>query len=183
MSVDNLSTIDPTVTEADIKIAAENLIRAAAAKHGMRFEDVPQEARDDAYNFAKASVEVQQAEAANPVYKQLEAEREAHRLTQMQLAAVKQTRVAAANDVQPVANVALIRGQLGEKTWMALTDNGRLQACGINPATVTPVEIKEAKKLFGRGIDSHYSSNAFKQDAGRYRHLKNVAIILGLQGQ
>ena len=72
---------------------------------------------------------------------------------------------------------------MGERDWFALTDNGRLQACGIAPNSVTEVEIQEAKKLFSSGSDSSYASNAFKQDAGRYRLLKNIAVILGLQGK
>jgi hypothetical protein len=183
MNIENQSTIDTTAQDAAIKVAADNLIRAAAVKNGMTLEQVPQEAKEDAYRFAKAAYEEDQARAANPVYAQLQAEREAHRLTQMQLQAVKQTRVTVGNNVQPVANVAVVRAQMGERDWYALTDNGRLQACGINPATVTTVEIQECKRLFGRGIDSAYSSNFFKQDAGRYRTLKNIAIVLGIQGQ
>jgi len=178
MTIENQSTIDPA-----IKIAADQLIRQAAQKSGIRLEDVPAEAREDAYRYAKAAYEEDQALKANPVYAQLEAERAAHKLTQAQLAAVKQTRVTVGNNVQPAANVEVVRARMGERDWYALTDNGRLQACGINPATVTPVEIQECKRLFGRGVDSAYSCNFFKQDAGRYRTLKNIAIILGIQGQ
>ena len=170
------------IEEAAIKIAADNMIRQAAAKNNMTFEQVPEQAKQDAYAYAKASIEADQALKANPLYTQLQAEREAHKLTQAQLEAVKQTRIAPNNDVKPVADVSRVRGLMGENSWMALTDNGRLAACGIPPASVTSVELTEAKKIFGRGCDSHYSSNAFKQDAGRYRHLKNIAIILGLQG-
>jgi hypothetical protein len=79
MTVENV--LDPTINETEIKIAADNLIRASAAKNGMTFEQVPEEAKRDAYNYAKAALEEKQAEAANPVYAQLQAEREAHRLT------------------------------------------------------------------------------------------------------
>lgn len=171
------------ISESSIQDAANQLIRAAAHKSGMSFEEVPQQAKDDAYAYAKASIEAEQALKSNPLYTQLQAEREAHKLTQMQLEASRQTRIAPNNDVKPVADVARVRGLMGETSWFALTDNGRLAACGIPPATVTPLEIEECKKLFGRGCDSHYASNAFKQDAGLYRHRKNIAIILGIQGK
>jgi hypothetical protein len=184
MTIENQSTIDTTAQDTAIKIAADNLIRAAAVKNGMTLEQVPQEAREDAYRFAKAAYEEDQALKSNPVYASLQAEREAHKLTRLQLEAVKQTRPTLGTNAQPSSlNPEVVRAQMGEGEWRALTDNGRLQACGINPTTVTPVEIQECKKIFGRGMDSHYSSNAFKQDSARYRHLKNIAIVLGIQGQ
>ena len=181
MSIEHQNTTSPAVNnEAAIKQAADQLIREAAAKHGMTFEQVPEEAKQDAYNFAKASVEAQQAEAANPVYAQLQAEREAHRLTQLQLDAVKQTRVSVGNNVPSGPNPEIVRAQLGEGNWRALTDNGRLQACGINPATVTTLDLQEAQRVFGRKMDSHYSANLSKQDWTRYKHLKNIAIIMSI---
>jgi len=184
MSIETFSTASPAVNnEVAIKQAADQLIRVAAEKNGMTIEQVPQEAREDAYRFAKAAYEEDQALKSNPVYAQLQAEREAHRLTKMTLEAVKQTRPTVGSNAQPSANVEVVRAQMGERDWHALTDNGRLQACGINPATVTQVEIQESKRLFGKGIDSAYSSNFFKQDSGRYRHLKSIAIVLGLQGK
>jgi hypothetical protein len=149
----------------------------------MTFEQVPQEAKDDAYRYAKAALEEKQAEAANPVYAQLQAEREAHRLTQMQLEAVKQTRVNVANDTRPALDPAIIRARMGERDWFALTDSGRLQSIGVDPASVTGVEKQQIKELFGRGCDSHYANDFFKQNAGRYRLLKNIAVVLNLQGK
>jgi hypothetical protein len=72
---------------------------------------------------------------------------------------------------------------MGEGDWRALTDDGRLRSCGIDPRNVTQLDLQEAKKVFGRGMDSHYSSNLSKQDWARYKHLKNIAIVLGIQGQ
>ena len=181
MNID--STTTPEANEAAIKTAADNLIRQAAAKNGLTFEQVPQEAKDDAYRFAKAAFDEDQAIKSNPVYAQLQAEREAHKLTQMELQAVRQSRAPVGNDTHPAIDPHVKRMQMGENQWHALTDNGRLGSCGIDPATVTDVERLEAKKLFGRQMDSHYSSNFFKQSPGRYRHLKAIAIILGIQGQ
>src|SRR5579859_6268256 len=83
------------ITAADeiaIKTAADTLIRAAAAKNGWTYEQVPIEARTDALNYARNSYIEEQARKANPVYAQLQAEREAHKLTQMQLDSLRQTR-------------------------------------------------------------------------------------------
>ena len=183
MSIENVVTSSLAVNnEVAIKQAADEMIRQAAAKIGKGFEDVPQEAREDAYRYARATLEEEQALKANPVYAQLQAEREAHRLTQMQLAAVSQTRISVGNNVKSGPNPDIVRAQLGEQNWQTLTDNGRLQACGIDPAKVTPLEIQECQKVFGRKMDSHYSSNLSKQDWARYQHLKRIAIVLGIQG-
>ena len=171
------------ITDADVDRETNRLIAAPCAKHNIHVSELPPGTVESTRQSAREMLEADAAQKANPVYQQLIAEREAHKLTQMQLQAVSQTRIAPNNDVKPVADVARVRGLMGESSWHALTDNGRLAACGIPPATVTPLEIQEAKNLFGTGSDSHYANNAFKQDAGRYRLLKNIAIILGLQGK
>lgn len=183
MTIENTETQLTAADEFAIQTTTNELIRKAASKNGMRFEDVPVEAREDALRYATNAFREEQAVKANPLYAQLQAEREAHKLTQAQLQAVKQTRVTAANNVTPVADVARVRGLMGERDWHALTDNGRLQSCGIDPASVTAVERQQCKELFGRGCDSHHANDTFKADAGRYRHLKNIAIILNLQGK
>jgi hypothetical protein len=183
MTIENANT-PAAIEEAAIRQAADQIIRTSAAKHGMTFEQVPQDAKDDAYRYAAAAYAEDQAQKVNPVYAQLQAEREAHRITQMTLDAVKQTRPAVGTNGSPSSlNPDIVRAQMGEGEWRALTDNGRLQVCGINPATVTQVEILEAKKVFGRGTDTHYAANLAKQDWTRYKHLKNLAIVLGIQGQ
>ena len=181
--IDTQNTPSPAITEAAIDNETNRIIAATCAKHGIRPSDLPPGAADDARRAAKDMLEADATTKANPLYAQLEAEREAHRLTQATLAAVKQTRIAPNNDVKPVADVARVRGLMGDRDWYALTDNGRLQSCGINPAEVTAVERQQCKELFGRGCDSHYANDFFKQNAARYRHLKNIAIILGLQGK
>jgi hypothetical protein len=180
-----IETIDPTVTNAAIDAETNRLINSTLQKHGLTLEQLNQQcpgAAEDARRTAREFVEREQEIAANPVYQQLQAEREAHKLTKMQLEAMKQTRVAVGNDVQPVADVAVVRARLGERDWYALTDNGRLQSCGIDPNKVTPLVREECKKLFGRGADSHYANDFYKSNAGQYRNLKNIAIVLGIQG-
>jgi hypothetical protein len=172
------------IEESAIKTAADTMIRAAAHKSGMTFEEVPEQAKQDAYNHVKASMEAEQAEKSNPMYIQLQAERTARRQAEATLAAVTQSRTnlnTSAVRTGPDPNV--VRAQLGEDQWHMLTDNGRLQACDINPATVTPLDLSEAKKAFGRGPDTHFASNLSKQDWGRYKYLKNLSIIKNLQGQ
>lgn len=184
MSLENQNS-PATLTESDevaIRAEANRLIADAAQKGGYTVDQIPQQARNDAYSYARNAYVEERAKKANPLYAQLEAEREAHKRTKLELSAARETRIAPHNDVKPVADVARVRGLMGERDWHALTDAGRLASCGIPPATVTPVEIQEAKSLFGRGADSHFANDYFKRDAGRYRHLKNIAIILNLQG-
>jgi hypothetical protein len=183
-----MNTLDtqntPSISETDevaIRAAANQIIAAAAQKGGYSVSEIPEEAKLDALNYARNAYAEEQAQKSNPVYAQLQAEREAHRLTQLQLQAVSQTRIAPNNDVKPVADVSRVRGLMGERDWHSLTDSGRLAACGISQ--VTAVERQQCKELFGRGCDSHRASDFFKSDAGEYRRLKNIAIVMGWQGQ
>ena len=176
----------PTISENDevaIKAAANQIIADAARKGGYTVDQIPQEAKDDAYRYAKAKYIEDESLKSNPMYAQLQAEREAHRLTQMRLNVVSQTRSNTSSNVKSGPDPNVVRAQLGEGQWRALTDNGRLQVCGINPATVTPLDVQEAKKAFGRGPDTHFASNLSKQDWGRYQYLKRLAIVSNIQGQ
>jgi hypothetical protein len=169
----------------EVQTAANKLIAAAAVKAGYTFDQVPEEARQDAYRYAAAAIAEQEALKANPLYLPLEAEREQHRLTKLELSAVKQTRIGVPNnDAKPSSlEPQVVRQRMGEKDWWLLTQNGRLAACNIPPASVTEVDVQEAKRIFGRGAVSSYSNNAFKTDPVRYRHLKNLAVVLDLQGK
>src|ERR1035438_433841 len=173
MTTDNTLAIE----ESAIKIKADNMLREAAIKNGTTFADISEETKQAAYSYVKASMEAEQAEKANPLFAQLTAEREARRQAEATLAAVTQSRTnlnTSAVRTGPDPNI--IRRQLGETTWYGLTDFGRLQACGINPSTVTALDIQEAKKGFARGADTHFASNLSKQDWGRYKYLKNLSI-------
>ena len=172
------------IEESAIKQAADALIRQAAAKNGMTVEQVPEQAKQDAYNYARNAYVEEQALKSNPLWAQLEAERAAHAQTKKTLEATQQVRpqpVNGSRDTGP--DPVVVRAQMGEGNWRALTDNGRLQACNLDPNSVTQVDLTEAKRCFGRGTDTHYASNLSKQDWGRYKRLKRIAIVLGIQGQ
>lgn len=170
--------------EAQIKTAADGMIRTAAQRANMTFEDVPQYAKDDALRTAKAAFEEQKAQESNPLWKELQAEREAHALTRKTLEATQQVRpkpVNGSRDTGP--DPVVVRAQMGEGNWRALTDNGRLQACNVDPSSVTQADLTEAKRVFGRGTDTHYASDLAKRDFARYKHLKRIAVVLNIQGQ
>src|SRR5260370_35487355 len=84
--------------ESEIKTAADPMIRTAAQRANMTFEDVPQYAKDDAYRTAKSAFEEKKAQESNPLWKELQAEREAHALTKRNLEASQQVRP------QPISN-------------------------------------------------------------------------------
>jgi hypothetical protein len=100
---DTQSTTSTAVTDDAIDAETNRIIAATCVKHGIQPSDLPPGAADDARRAAKEMLQADAAQKANPLYTQLQAEREAHRLTQMTLEAVKQTRVGVANDVKPVA--------------------------------------------------------------------------------
>lgn len=182
----NLNT-QVALTESEeiaVKAAAENLVRSAALKSGKTFEEIPIEARTDAINYARTSYIEEKALKQNPLWPQLESERAAHALTKKTLEASQQVRpspVSGSRDTGPDPDV--VRARMGETNWWGLTDNGRLQVCGVNPDTLTQVDLTEAKRCFGKSTDTHYASNLAKQDWGRYKHLKRIANVLDLLGK
>ena len=169
------------VTETAVNQAAESMILANCRKHEISREDFPADRVEEARQIVRREMEAEAELKSNPLYARVQAAEEAARLAKMELAAVKQTRIAPNNDVKPVADVARVRGLMGERDWHALTDSGRLAACGISQ--VSAVERQQCKELFGRGCDSHHANDFFKSNAGEYRRLKNIAIVLGIQGQ
>ncbi|HEX4320707.1 MAG TPA: hypothetical protein VHZ52_07385 [Acidobacteriaceae bacterium] len=109
---------------------------------------------------------------------ELRAEREKLRIVEMQVAALKISHPIQ-NNAQPAISVDVARGRLGLDAWKALTDAGRLQAIGVDPNTVTDATKAEVMELFGPKSDSAKAHDAFKSNAGRYRHLKNIGICAG----
>jgi hypothetical protein len=183
MTIENTESQLTAADEFAIQTATNELIQKAATRNNMRFEDVPVEAREDALRFARNAFAEKKAIEANPVYGQLQAEREAHRLTQMRLEAVSQSKINPTSNVKVGPDPIVVRAQMGEGPYRALTDDGRLRACGINPANVTQLDRSEAKRAFGKGTDTHFASNLSKQDWARYKYLKSLAIIENYQGQ
>jgi hypothetical protein len=184
MSIDTNTTSPAAITESAVNQAAEAIIQTNCNRHGMSREQFPADGVEEARRIARQELEADAALKANPLFLQLEAERAARLQAEATLAAVSQSRANPnAQSVRTGPDPNVVRAQLGEVQWKMLSDNGRLQACGIQPSSVTPVELLEAKKLFGRGMVSSYSSNFFKQDQARYQHLKRIAVVLNIQGQ
>ena len=178
MTIENTEIQLTATDEFAIQTTTNELIRKAAAKNGMTFEDVPVEAREDAYRFAKAAFQEEKLVKANPLWEQLQAERAAHKLTQTQLDAVKFGRVNVGNDGQPAITEQIARARLGEAAWMGMTNEGRLQAIGVNPASVTANTKQECQELFGRKSSSAHASNYMKLNGKRYRELREIARVM-----
>ena len=181
---DTQTTTISATDEVAIQAAANQIIVATAAKKGLRFEDVPIEARQDALNYARNAFEEKKAQESNPLWKELQAEREAHALTRKTLEVTQQVRpnvVSNSKDNLPDPNV--IRARMQEGPWRALTNDGRLIACGLDPASITAADIAEAKRVFGKNPDTAHAVDLSKRDFARYKRLKNLAIVSGYQGQ
>jgi hypothetical protein len=183
MSIENTAVLSEA-EEASIRSEATKIIAAAAVKGGYSADQIPTEARQDALNFARRNFIEQKALKSNPLWETLEAERAAHQQTRKELEAFAQVRpqpVSNTRDNGPDPNV--VRARMGEGNWRALTDAGRLKACGVDPASVTEGEIIQARRIFGRGADTHAAVDLSKADFGRYKHLKRIAVVMGLPGQ
>jgi hypothetical protein len=176
----------PTISEADevaIKAAANQIIAATAAKNGMRFEDVPIEARQDAVNFARNAHAQQQARKSNPMFAENELLRQKLQTAEAQLFASKNARTtassAASPNTQPVGSVEISRAKLGEYQWNhVMTPNTRLQAIGVQPSEVTPAVRQEIEEVFGHKSTSARASEMHRADPLRYRRLREIGRCL-----
>jgi hypothetical protein len=173
-------------TNKAIETETNRIISATLQKHGITLDQLKQQcpgAVEDAQRVAKDGVEKAQALEANPVYAQLEAEREAHRLTQMALEASRQIRPNNTNVASPTLDPTIVRAKLGEREYWALTDDGRLAAIGVAPGTVTRVDHENIKALFGKHTSSAFASNYQKQSPTDYKRLRAIATVLDLKGK
>jgi hypothetical protein len=184
MVIENQNT--PVANEADevaIKASANQLIASAAAKIGLRFEDVPIEAREDALNYARNTYAEEQARKSNPMFAENELLRQKLEIAEAQLFASKNARTSAASatsdNAQPAVSVDLARAKLGEYQWNhVLTPNTRLQSIGVQPSEVTPAVRLEIEEVFGSKSTSARASEMFRADPARYRRLREIGRCL-----
>jgi hypothetical protein len=174
-----MSTTPTTITEAAIQRVAEAKIAGTCAQHGINRDQLKAEVVSDAYTYAKEKLTAEAERAANPYFQQLEQEREKSRLLAMQLEAVKASRVNVGNDTAPAVTADMARARLGQLEWNhKLDDNGRLQAIGVDPSTVTAATRAEIMELFGPQSSSARASDLMKANGRRYRSLKEIGKAL-----
>ena len=179
-----MSTAMPVITESAINQAAEIMIQANCNKHRIPRDQFPADGVDEARRIIRQEMEADAALKSNPLYQRLQAAEESARQARMERDAALQVRPSTGSpSTGSTKDPHVVRRQLGEQNWMGQTDNGRLLSCGVDPAKVTSIELEEAKKLFGKGSDSHYASNYMKQDSARYRYLKTIAVVLNMQAR
>jgi hypothetical protein len=176
MSVD---PVTPEATERAIRTAADKLIQAAAVKHGLSIDEIPPSARDEAYAYARQTVESDQRNQNNEYYLLWEQQKQENALLKTQLGAVRDNK-AAAVDNRVVPTLEMTRDRMGRSTWAQLNTNQRIAAIGVQPDSVDRPQLA---KLFGRNADHVYASDLMKTSPYRYRQLREVAKILDVTGK
>lgn len=173
-------TTSPALTnEVAIKAAANQMIAAAAQKGGYTIDQIPQEAKDDALAFARASFADEAKKQNDPYYRMYIEEKQAHDLTKNQLGAMSQSRDAAATSATYKAPIKMevARAQMGQQ-WFLCTDAQKVQAVGWTE----PVDRDELHRLFGAGADSHYVVDYQRSNGARYARMREVAKALSIYG-
>lgn len=175
----SLETQNSPEINAAIDAETTRIINATCEKHQIHPSQLPEGAADDARRAARDMILREEARKANPLYSELEQEREKGRLLQLQLDAVKQSRVNVGNDRRPAVTVAVARAKLGELEWVhRMTDAQRLQAIGVNPVEVTAETKQTILEIFGPHSDHRRASDLMKADSFRYRTLKEIGRAL-----
>jgi hypothetical protein len=174
----------PEGIEKAIDSEANRIISATLQKHNMTLDQLNQQcpgAVEDARNTAKQMIERDTARKENPMYAELEQEREKSRLLQAQVNALKTSRTNTANDRRPAITAEQARAQVGELEWNhRMTDAQRLQVLGVEPSTVDAATRQQIMAVFGPKSDHRRASDLMKADAFRYRQLKEIGRALRL---
>lgn len=177
MTIENQTPTIPASDESIIRVAADNIIRQAAAKNGLTIDQIPQEAREDALRFARASFEENAKKEKDPYYRMYQEEKAAHDLTKNQLGAMSQSRNAAATSHRAPIQMEVARGQAGN-AWYSLTDQQKAQSIGWTE----PIDRDELFRLFGVGADTHTVVDYSRSNGPRYARLRELAKALGIYG-
>ncbi|MGA8742978.1 MAG: hypothetical protein WB561_17460 [Terracidiphilus sp.] len=168
-----------TATETAIQEAANKLIKAAAEKNGLTFEQVPQAAKDDAYRFARESIESEAVLANNPSHQLYLQAKQENALLKAQLGAVRENRTAKA-DNRTVDTMERVRDTMGRATWFQLSRDQKVASLGVEPSSVDMVQLRT---LFGKHTDTALAVDFAKTSPYRYKQLREVAKALDVTGK
>jgi hypothetical protein len=189
-----MSTTGPinevAIDEAQVRKLAEQAIESTCERHGVERNQLKDEAIADAYASARARVLHEKEHSQDVGYQALLQERRKTAALEAQIAALSMSK--------PVANESgnagharssrlpdseIVRAKLGPAAWNALTLDGRLTACGIQPSEVTASMREEISEVFGRNANSKRAADLHATRPDHYRKLKSVANILNLTGK
>jgi hypothetical protein len=169
----------PESQERAIRDAAAKLISTAAQKAGIAIEEVPQYAKDDAYRFARETVEGEARKQSNEYYLLYEQSKAENAALKTQLGVVRENR-AAVTDNRVVQTMERTRDLMGRETYFRLSTAQKLSANGIDPASIDRSRLHE---LFGKNCSTSAAVDLMKVDPFKYRQLREAAKILDITGK
>jgi hypothetical protein len=174
------STAASAITEEAIEREAARLIASSAAKNNISVDAIPEDAKQQAREYAKANLQREAARLAadesSPYRKMYSEAQKRAELAEAQLAAVRGTRVQS-NEHVIVETAERARARAGEVGWSRMTVEQRLASIGVDHRTVDKVELSQ---LFGPTSDHKRATDMHRTDQRKYKTLKETAKILGL---
>ena len=177
MSVDTAVNQPITIDETAVKAETERLIQKAAERNGLPVDAIRSQVQEEAVAQARANLEQSAKDESNPYKAMYEQERKQREIAENTLQSIRSNHVKASSDTRPVVTAAQARA--GTLEWNhRMTVNQKIAALGVEPASVN---LKEVARI-SRGADPKLGSDLHKSDPGRYRTLREVAIVSGVYG-
>jgi hypothetical protein len=166
------------LTEEQVQREANRLIEAAAARNNVSIDAIPEDAKQQARDYARQNLEREAerlaADASSP-YRQMHSEAQ-ERIKQLeaQLAATRESRVRS-NDhiIVTTADAVQRRDPLA---WSKMSVPQRLAAVGVEPN----VDKAEVAHFFGKTSDHKAASDLHRTDQRKYKQMRETARILGI---
>ena len=176
MNID--STTTPEANELAIKTEANRLLATAAERAGIAVAQIPQYAVDEAYKFARESVESEARKQSNEYFHLYEAQKTEIEALKAQIGAVRENRVAKTDD-RVVPTMERTRDLMGRAVYYQLSEAQKLSANGIDPN----VDRNRLRELFGRNASTAAAVDLMKVDPFKYRQFREAAKILNITGK
>jgi hypothetical protein len=173
------STAVSAVTDEAIEREAARLIASSAAKNGISIDAIPEDAKQQAREYARANLEREAArlvtDESSPYRKMYSESAERVRQLEAQLSATQESRVR--NDEHVIVTTADAVQRRDPLAWHKMTIQQRLASVGVDPATVDKAEVA---RFFGKDSDHKAASDLHRSNQRRYKLMKESARILGI---
>jgi hypothetical protein len=168
----------PAVTDEAIEREAARLIASSAAKNNVSIDAIPEDAKQQAREYARANLEREAArlaaDEANPYHRMYLESQEKLKTTEAQLAATRDSRVR--NDEHVIVTTADAVQRRDPLAWHKMSIPQRLASVGADPN----VDKVEVARFFGRDSDHKAAADLHRSDQRRYKVMKESARILGI---
>jgi hypothetical protein len=175
MQVENSNTEVVTISDPEVEVEANRLIATSAARNGVSIDAIPEEAKQQAREHARATLEKAAKDEGQSHYRRMYLEsQERLKTAEAQLSATRESRVRSDDNI--IVTTAESVQRRDPLAWHKMSIPQRLASVGADPN----VDRAEVARFFGKNSDHKSASDLMRVDQRRYKVMREVARILGI---